>query len=80
MFGQTRKIVIGGTDEQPTATVTNIDLMEGVTQSFASLLDDKLAVSGLGHTLAMAGGIYGSAVITNRVLSGRFHANPFSVA
>lgn len=79
MFGKTWKINIGGTEEAPTATFESCSVVEGIMASLTSLVDDNVAVSGLGHTAFVAAVGYGSALATNRVLSGKFHLNPFSV-
>jgi len=79
MFGKSVKVTLDRSGATIVAkTVEERTLIEGVGDAFNSLIDDDIAVAGIGQTLAMAGGIALSAYGTNRILTGRWNANPFS--
>ncbi|ACM91131.1 P9 [Pseudomonas phage phi2954] len=79
MFAKSVKVTLDRSGTEIKATkVEERTLIEGVGDAFTSIVNDDIAVGGLGVTVAMVGAIAGTAYGVNRVLTGRFNANPFS--
>lgn len=81
MFGKSLKItaVKAADGNSYTATVEERTAFQGVGDFITSLVDDEVAVSGLGRTIGVAGLAYLSAVGTNRVLTGSWNVNPMQI-
>jgi len=63
----------------PAATkVEERTLVQGVGDSLKALIDDDIAVGGVGATVTMVGAVYLAALGTNRALTGGWNFNPLS--
>lgn len=80
MFGKSLKFTaVKAADNTYTATVEERTTLQGLGDFATSLVDDNVAVSGLGRTVGVAGLAYLSAVGTNRVLTGSWNVNPLRI-
>lgn len=79
MFKKSVKVTLDRSGAKVVATtVEERDLIQGIGDAFTAVVDDDIAVGGIGVSLAMVGAVAATAYGTNRILSGRWNANPFS--
>jgi len=79
MLGKSVKVTLDRSGTTIAAkAVEERTLIQGVGDAFTAIIDDDIAVGGVGVTVAMLGSVAATAYGVNRVLTGRFNVNPFS--